>query len=51
LTNGDQTPFNGCAITMRDEVFFANQGEFTTDDYEEIMNKASALSLISNAIV
>ena len=32
-------------------VFFANQGEFTTGDYEEIMNKASALSLVSNAIL
>ncbi len=28
-----------------------NQGEFTTGDYEEIMNKASALSLVSNAIL
>lgn len=32
-------------------VFFANQGEFTTGDYPEIMNKASALSLVSNAIL
>lgn len=32
-------------------IFFANQGEFTTGDYEEIMNKASALSLVSNAIL
>jgi hypothetical protein len=32
-------------------VFFANQGEFTTSDYEEIMNKASCLSLVSNAIL
>lgn len=32
-------------------VFFANQGEFTTGDYEEIMNKASCLSLVSNAIL
>lgn len=32
-------------------VFFANQGEFTTGDYEEIMNKASSLSLVSNAIL
>lgn len=31
--------------------FFANQGEFTTGDYEEIMNKASCLSLVSNAIL
>ena len=28
-----------------------NQGEFTTGDYEEIMNKASCLSLVSNAIL
>ena len=32
-------------------VFFADQGEFTTGDYEEIMNKASCLSLVSNAIL
>ena len=32
-------------------VFFADQGEFTTGDYEEIMNKASGLSLVSNAIL
>lgn len=32
-------------------MFFANQGEFTTGDYEEIMNKASCLSLVSNAIL
>ena len=32
-------------------IFFANQGEFTVGDYQEIMNKASALSLVSNAIL
>jgi TnpA family transposase len=32
-------------------IFFANQGEFMTGDYEEIMNKASCLSLVSNAIL
>ena len=32
-------------------IFFANQGAFTTGDYEEIMNKASCLSLVSNAIL
>jgi TnpA family transposase len=32
-------------------IFFAEQGEFTTGDYEEIMNKASCLSLVSNAIL
>jgi len=32
-------------------IFFADQGEFTTGDYEEIMNKSSALSLVSNAIL
>ncbi|OIU98927.1 transposase [Salmonella enterica subsp. enterica serovar Give] len=32
-------------------IFFPTQGEFTTGDYEEIMNKASALSLVSNAIL
>jgi TnpA family transposase len=32
-------------------VFFADQGAFTTGDYEEIMNKASCLSLVCNAIL
>ncbi len=32
-------------------LFFANQGEFRDGDYEEIMNKASCLSLISNAVL
>jgi Tn3 transposase DDE domain len=32
-------------------LFFANQGEFRTGDYEEIMNKASCLSLVSNAVL
>src|SRR5205807_9161651 len=32
-------------------LFFANQGEFRTGDYEEIMNKASCLSLLSNAVL
>jgi TnpA family transposase len=30
-------------------VFFANQGAFRVGDYEEIMNKVSALALLSNA--
>jgi TnpA family transposase len=30
---------------------FANQGIFRTGDYEEIMNKASCLSLLSNAVL
>jgi TnpA family transposase len=32
-------------------LFFANQGKFQTGDYEEIMNKASCLSLVSNAVL
>jgi TnpA family transposase len=32
-------------------LFFANQGEFRTGGYEEIMNKASCLSLLSNAVL
>jgi TnpA family transposase len=32
-------------------IFFANQGKFQTGDYEEIMNKSSCLSLISNAVL
>lgn len=32
-------------------IFFANQGKFRVGDYEEIMNKASCLSLASNAVL
>ena len=32
-------------------LFFANQGAFQTGDYEEIMNKATCLSLLSNAVM
>ncbi|MFL5335734.1 MAG: Tn3 family transposase [Geminicoccaceae bacterium] len=32
-------------------LFFANQGEFRTSDYEAIMSKASCLGLLSNAVV
>lgn len=32
-------------------VFFADQGSFKTNDYEEMMNKASCLSFVSNAMV
>jgi TnpA family transposase len=32
-------------------LFFANLGEFRTGDYLEIMNKASCLSLLSNAVL
>ncbi len=32
-------------------IFFANQGDFRTGDYVEIMNKASCLSLLSNAVL
>jgi TnpA family transposase len=32
-------------------LFFANHGAFQTGDYEEMMNKASCLSLLSNAVV
>src|SRR4051812_38657928 len=32
-------------------LFFANRGEFRSGDYEEIMNKASCLSLLSNAVL
>jgi hypothetical protein len=31
--------------------FFANQGAFQTGDYEKIMNKATCLSLLSNAVL
>ena len=32
-------------------IFFANQGKFQVGDYEEIMNKVSCLSLVSNAVL
>jgi len=32
-------------------LFFANQGGFRTGDCEDIMNKASCLSLLSNAVL
>lgn len=32
-------------------LFFAHRGEFRSGDAEEIMNKASCLSLLSNAVV
>jgi hypothetical protein len=32
-------------------LFFANQGAFQSGDYEEMMNKATCLSLLSNAVV
>ena len=32
-------------------LFFANQGAFQVGDYEEIMNKATCLSLLSNAVL
>jgi TnpA family transposase len=37
--------------TLARYVFFADQGSFKTNDYEELMNKASCLSFVSNAIV
>lgn len=36
---------------LADHVFFANQGEFRSGNYFEMMNKASCLSLLSNAIL
>ena len=32
-------------------LFFANRGKFRSGDYEEIVNKASCLSLLSNAVL
>jgi TnpA family transposase len=37
--------------TLAKWLFFANHGAFRSGDYEEIMNKASCLSLISNAVL
>jgi TnpA family transposase len=32
-------------------LFFGNRGEFRSGDYQDIMNKASCLSLLSNAVL
>jgi len=37
--------------TLAKWLFFANQGAFRLGDYEEVMNKASCLSLLSNAVL
>jgi hypothetical protein len=37
--------------TLARYVFFADQRSFKTNDYEEMMNKASCLSFVSNAMV
>lgn len=37
--------------TLAKVIFFDNRGVFKTSDYEEIMNKASCLSLVSNAVL
>jgi len=44
-------PFREVKRSLTRWIFFANQGEFRTGDYQEIMNKASCLSLVSNAIL
>ena len=36
---------------LAQHLFFADQGDFLTGDYEQIMNKASCLSLLSNAVL
>ena len=36
---------------LADHMFFANQGEFRSGNYFEMMNKASCLSLLSNAVL
>ena len=36
---------------LADWLFFADHGVFRTGDYEEIMNKATCLSLLSNAVL
>jgi len=41
----------GTTPSARPRLFFANQGAFQTGDYDEIMNKATCLSLLSNAVV
>ena len=36
---------------LADHIFFANQGRFRSGDYFEMMNKASCMSLLSNAVL
>jgi hypothetical protein len=50
-TNTRHNPVSPKELFCPQWFLFANQGEFTTGDYEEIMNKASSLILISNAIL
>ncbi|MGL5741279.1 MAG: Tn3 family transposase [Legionella sp.] len=38
-------------IEISKKLFFLNRGAFKTSDYEEIMNKASCLSFVSNAVL
>jgi len=45
----EQRPYEGHELARR--LFFANQGAFRTGDYEETMNKVSALALLSNAVL
>jgi hypothetical protein len=48
-----RTFWHGCSFrpTLAKWLFFANHGAFRSGDYEEIMNKASCLSLLSNAVL
>ena len=47
----DTRAYNPTRHRLARRLFFANQGAFQTEDYEEIMNKAIFLSLLSNAVV
>ena len=38
-------------LILAKSLFFANWGTFRSGDYEEVMNKASCLSLLSNAVL
>src|SRR5271166_2011184 len=42
---------NALALPSPRFEMLSNRGEFRTGDYEEIMNKASCLSLLSNAVL
>ena len=44
-----QLNFGEFRQSLAQHLFFADQGDFRTGDYEQIMNKASCLSLLSNA--
>ncbi len=46
-----QLNFGELRHSLAQHLFFADQGDFLSKDFEQIMNKASCLSLLSNAVL